>query len=251
MSRWVDKSVKVFIAPLALPRCVMRVAVLCHSIYTRSYSGGGCTLFWFLFGAYGLSIDRHRPGFCPSRVYALVLHEVITARKRLATFTYESCKKKKAEQKYKRHLYISYVVQFKKKGGRGKGGGCVSPQVEMYVRFSCVCNDITCRLRCSARAKLLEQPGTAQICARSRASSGSGTLRPRLFLIRCGTGAGGGIRLRGPVRWGFRCSGEDLRSKTGLAPAVGGGEYFSSIFATPTTTNFPFPVAGAETDVSL
>ena len=29
-----------------------------------------------------------------SRVYALVLHKVITARKRLATFTYESCKKK-------------------------------------------------------------------------------------------------------------------------------------------------------------
>jgi hypothetical protein len=30
-----------------------------------------------------------------SRVHALVLHKVITARKRLATFTYESCKKTK------------------------------------------------------------------------------------------------------------------------------------------------------------
>jgi hypothetical protein len=87
------------------------------------------------------------------------------------------------------------------------------------------------------------------MCVRSRASSGSGTLRPRLFFIRCGTGEGGGTRLRGPVRWVFRCSGE--RSTTGPAPAVGGGEYFSSIFATPTTTTFPFPVAAAARDVSL
>jgi hypothetical protein len=88
------------------------------------------------------------------------------------------------------------------------------------------------------------------MCVRSRASSGSGTLRPRLFLIRCGTGAGSGTRLRGPVRWAFRCSGEDLRSTTGLAPAVD-GESFPSIFATPTTMTFLFPVEAAETDESL
>ena len=88
------------------------------------------------------------------------------------------------------------------------------------------------------------------MCARSRASSGSGTRRPRLFLIRCGTGAGGGTRLRGPVRWVFRCSGEGLRSTTGLAPGVGGNDSVPSTFATPTTTTFPFPVAAAATDVS-
>src|SRR6266403_1622523 len=116
----------------------------------------------------------------------------------------------------------------------------------MYVRFSCVCRDITCRLRCSARAKLFEQPGTAQMCVRSRASSGSGTLLPRLFLIRCGTGAGGGTRLRGPPRWVFRCSGEGLRSwsMTELVPVFGGGESFPSNFAMPTTTTF-FPTAAA------
>jgi hypothetical protein len=38
------------------------------------------------------------------------------------------------------------------------------------------------------------------MCVRSCAPSESGTLRPRLFLIRCGTGTGGGIRLRCAAR---------------------------------------------------
>jgi len=171
-----------------------------------------------------------------SCVHALVLQEVITARKRLAAFTYEGCQKKDKT----RHRPES-VVEYVKKGGK-----CGLRGWGTYVRFSCVWSDITCRLRCSARAKLLEQPGTAQMCVRSRASSGSGTLRPRLFLIKCGTGAGGGMRLRGVVSWVFR-SGEGWRSMTGLVPAVGGGEYFSSIFAVPT---FFFAVAAAA-DVSL
>jgi hypothetical protein len=45
-----------------------------------------------LFGAYDLSIGTVLG--LSSRMNALVLHKVITARKRLATFTYEGCKKK-------------------------------------------------------------------------------------------------------------------------------------------------------------
>ena len=189
-------------------------------------------------------IDWHRPGFC---YVACTRWCCIRLSRRANVLPHSHTKAARKQNRTKTQHVTPYqfVVQCKKgeRGTRRSPGG----KVGLYVRFSYVCNDITCRLRCSARAKLLEQPGTAQMCVRSRASSGSGTLRPRLFLIRCGTGAGGGTRLRGPVRWVFRCSGEGLRSTTGLAPAVGGGESFSSNFATPTA----FPVAAAATDVSL
>src|ERR1700733_13404242 len=60
--RQVRRSV---LCPVALPRFVARVA----GPHTRSYSGSGCALFWFLFVAYGLSIGTVL-GFVKSRVRA-------------------------------------------------------------------------------------------------------------------------------------------------------------------------------------
>jgi hypothetical protein len=111
---------------------------------------------------------------------------------------------------------------------------------QTHVRFSCVCSEITCRFKCSARAKLFEQPGTPQTCVRSRASSGSGTRRPRLFLIRCGTGTGGGMRLRCAACSALRF-GEGTMMMTGPVLALGGdgvlrSEVGSNFFAAPTSS---------------
>jgi hypothetical protein len=112
------------------------------------------------------------------------------------------------------------------------------------VRFSYVCNDSTCRLRCSARAKLLEQPGTVQTCVRSCVPSESGTLRPRLFFIRCGTGMGGGIRLRCDA-WALFGSGSgvtDMAPETDVHDASSSSDV-SSLLA----TRIFFAAAGAST----
>lgn len=111
IARGVDKSVEVFFSPLAL-RYVTRVTGPHH---TRSYSGRGCALFdsCSVHTAY-----RSAPSWVlSSRVHALVLHEVITARKSLATFTYESCKKIN-RTKTQRAAPYQFVVQCKKEERR-------------------------------------------------------------------------------------------------------------------------------------
>ena len=89
MSRRVDKSVEVSFALLLFLASLREW--LGHIREATAVAGapffGSCSLH---------TAYRSAPYWVlSSRVYALVLHEVITARKRLATFTYESCKKTK------------------------------------------------------------------------------------------------------------------------------------------------------------
>ena len=82
----------------------------------------------------------------------------------------------------------------------------------MRSRFSCVWIDRTCRLRCSLLLKHFAHPSTLQMYARAESGgdvggvegegaggeSTVGTFRPRLCLVRFGTGRGGATRAHGP-----------------------------------------------------
>lgn len=87
------------------------------------------------------------------------------------------------------------------------------------ARFSQVCILRTCRFKCSPRAKHLPHPGTLHVYNRTAAPlalprrplapsapcniPAVGTLRPRLFFVKFGTGTGTGRAVVGRARDGF------------------------------------------------
>jgi hypothetical protein len=82
------------------------------------------------------------------------------------------------------------------------------------------------------------------MCVRSCVPSESGTLRPRLFFIRCGTGTGGGIRLRCVARalFGSASGVTDMAPETGVH--TGDAPSSSDVSSFLATRNF-FAATGA------
>ena len=111
-----------------------------------------------------------------------VLHEVVTPTKVLSTGGDDT--------------FISYRITL--------DAGLDVTKMGLDERFSWVCIDRICRLRCSPLRKHFPHPRTSHRNilvfddgppVSSSVSASVGTLRPRLFLMRLGTGTGGSLFL--------------------------------------------------------